>query len=48
MISSPAPCMRASPRRAARPFLLDSDLAGHEKTRFTGAVAEKKGRLEVA
>src|SRR5207302_3677416 len=49
---------RNSPR-ASKPFvaincsaipetLLESDLFGHERGAFTGAVVQKKGRLEVA
>jgi transcriptional regulator with GAF, ATPase, and Fis domain len=54
-----ARAIHANSARAGKPFvaincaslsetLLESDLFGHEKGAFTGAVAQKKGKLEVA
>ena len=54
-----ARALHAQSPRASRPFvaincaaltesLLESELFGHEKGSFTGAVAQKKGKLEVA
>jgi len=54
-----ARALHAQSARASRPFvaincaaltetLLESELFGHEKGSFTGAVAQKKGKLEVA
>ena len=54
-----ARAIHAASTRAEKPFiaincaaipdtLLESELFGHEKGSFTGAVAQKKGRLEVA
>ncbi len=54
-----ARAVHAASRRSSRPFvtvncatlsetLLESDLFGHEKGAFTGAVAQKRGKIEVA
>jgi len=54
-----ARALHAGSTRASRPFvaincaaltetLLESELFGHEKGSFTGAVAQKKGKLEIA
>jgi two-component system response regulator HydG len=54
-----ARALHRNSRRAARPFvalncaaiaetLLESEMFGHEKGSFTGAVAQKRGKLEVA
>jgi transcriptional regulator with GAF, ATPase, and Fis domain len=54
-----ARALHADSTRASRPFvaincaaltetLLESELFGHEKGSFTGAVAQKKGKLEIA
>src|SRR5215510_3802895 len=54
-----ARAIHTNSRRASKPFvaincaalsetLLESDLFGHEKGAFTGAVSQKKGKLEIA
>ncbi|MGI8789257.1 MAG: sigma 54-interacting transcriptional regulator, partial [Pyrinomonadaceae bacterium] len=54
-----AQAIHRNSRRGAKPFvaincgvlnenLLESDLFGHERGAFTGAVAQKKGKLEIA
>lgn len=54
-----ARAIHAGSRRSGRPFvavncatlsesLLESDLFGHEKGSFTGAVAQKRGKIEIA